>query len=253
MSAIKGVKQTAEHIAHRVAAIRASGQYDRVGEQVRKLRKGKTLDEIFGIEGAREAKRKNSLKHTGKIVTKESNDKRSKSLNETNDKKRALGIPLRSDEDRKRSSIRMLNNNPMKNPITAKKTSEGRKKYLKEHPKEMMEAVERMKAKSIKVSSIEFSIRKLLDKIGIYYTPQYRVYLSDSKLHFTDIDVYIPSWKLAIYCDGDYWHNLLDYIERDNKINKKLEEMGYNVLRLWEHEIKRDESMCLKKILNYKK
>jgi hypothetical protein len=135
MSSLKNRKQSPEHIAKRVAATRTMGQYDRVGDQVRRLRKNKTLEELYGRERAIEIREQNRLKHVGKVYTQETQTKKSISINKTNDRKRALGIPLRSDEDRKNSSERMTNNNPMKNPEIAKRAGENKKKNFKENPK----------------------------------------------------------------------------------------------------------------------
>ncbi|MCH7605423.1 DUF559 domain-containing protein [Patescibacteria group bacterium] len=43
--------------------------------------------------------------------------------------------------------------------------------------------------------------------------------------------------NIAIYADGDYWHNIPDVKERDKRINKNLVQRGYIVLRFWEHTI----------------
>lgn len=79
-------------------------------------------------------------------------------------------------------------------------------------------------------------------------------------------DFVIPKYRLAIFCDGNFWHgfdfNNTDIknnsefwkakisrnIERDSFINKTLEEKDWEVLRFWEHEIKENVSECVKKI-----
>ena len=51
--------------------------------------------------------------------------------------------------------------------------------------------------------------------------------------------------NLALYVDGDYWHNLQNYKVRDARINYELVKNGYNVKRIWEHEINEDISKAL--------
>ena len=67
------------------------------------------------------------------------------------------------------------------------------------------------------------------------------------------VDFYLPDYKVAIYVDGDYWHNLPVVKNRDEKQNRILEENGYQVLRFWEHEIKRSVGECVNKIKEYVK
>ncbi|QLJ52538.1 MAG: Very-short-patch-repair endonuclease [Candidatus Fermentimicrarchaeum limneticum] len=50
-------------------------------------------------------------------------------------------------------------------------------------------------------------------------------------------DITFPDKKIAVFCDGDYWHNLSNYKIRDAKQNEILKNAGWLVLRYWEHEI----------------
>lgn len=65
--------------------------------------------------------------------------------------------------------------------------------------------------------------------------------------------------RLAIFVDGCFWHGCKDHcripesnrnywvekinknIKRDKRINKELKEKKWNVIRLWEHELKKDK------------
>ena len=84
-------------------------------------------------------------------------------------------------------------------------------------------------------SSIEIKIQNYLKQLGIeFFTHQY---IKEIK-HGYQCDILIPSMKLIIECDGNYWHkypigNTLDHIR-----NKELCEAGFRILRLWESEIK---------------
>lgn len=77
-------------------------------------------------------------------------------------------------------------------------------------------------------------------------------------------DIVFTKYKIAIFCDGDFWHGhnwalrgmtsleeelngysqywkdkILKNIERDEIVNKKLLAMGWTVLRFWENEIRK--------------
>lgn len=79
-------------------------------------------------------------------------------------------------------------------------------------------------------------------------------------------DFVFPAKKIAIFCDGDFWHgykfhywesNLNEFwknkietnMKRDRKVRNKLKNDGWKVLRLWGHQIKKDPSWCVDKIL----
>ena len=86
-----------------------------------------------------------------------------------------------------------------------------------------------------KESSIEIIMREWLQENNIEFIPEY--YIDLENLTWTHVDFYIPVLNICLYCDGDYWHSLLEVQERDIRINKALEEMGYRVIRLTETEI----------------
>lgn len=75
--------------------------------------------------------------------------------------------------------------------------------------------------------------------------------------------------KLAVFCDGDFWHGhnwairgygsleeelqrysdswarkLMNNIERDKRTNQRLVDMGWTVIRIWESDIKKDIKKC---------
>ena len=90
-------------------------------------------------------------------------------------------------------------------------------------------------------TSIELKMQSILSKNGYKYVthqPCCNVCLPD---------IMFPKYKIVIFCDGDYWHNLPNYIERDKYQNKILKENGWTVLRFWEHEINEDIEGCLEK------
>lgn len=50
-------------------------------------------------------------------------------------------------------------------------------------------------------------------------------------------DIAFPSVKIAVFCDGDYWHNTEKAKVRDPFVNAELKKDNWLVLRYWEHEI----------------
>ncbi|MFA5112916.1 MAG: very short patch repair endonuclease [Candidatus Margulisiibacteriota bacterium] len=70
-------------------------------------------------------------------------------------------------------------------------------------------------------------------------------------------DIVFVSKKIAVFIDGDFWHGykfrvqkqrlprrywlnkIESNISRDRKINRTLQKMGWRVIRIWEHQIKK--------------
>lgn len=71
-----------------------------------------------------------------------------------------------------------------------------------------------------------------LDDIGIRYIHQLQV---DGGKFI--LDFYIPSLKVVIECNGDYWHNLENRKQRDDDLKKYVMSTGCSIIFLWEHEI----------------
>jgi DNA mismatch endonuclease (patch repair protein) len=110
-------------------------------------------------------------------------------------------------------------------------------------------------------TGIETSFRKALWHDGIRYRKNYK------KLPGTP-DIAITKHKIAIFCDGEFWHGKdwagrknriksnpefwLEKIERnirrDRDTNKKLEAMGWTVLRFWGKDIKNDLPACVREV-----
>lgn len=93
--------------------------------------------------------------------------------------------------------------------------------------------------KNNKISNIERIVEKLFVENKFNFISQQRL------LNITKADFYFPDQNIVVYCDGDYWHNLPDYIIRDKRINQKLLENGYKVLRFWEKDILLTSGKCV--------
>ena len=118
----------------------------------------------------------------------------------------------------------------------------------------------RIKSKN---TSIEILLRKSLWHEGIRYRKNYK------KLPGKP-DIAITKYKIAIFCDGEFWHgknwNLKketiktnrDYwikkiernLLRDKTNDKKLEILGWVVLHFWGEEIKNNLKECVRDIKN---
>jgi DNA mismatch endonuclease (patch repair protein) len=80
-------------------------------------------------------------------------------------------------------------------------------------------------------------------------------------------DFVFAAARVVIFVDGDFWHGWR-FPQWRNKLSEKweakielncrhdarnrqtLRRMGWKVVRLWEHQIERDMSSCLKKVLS---
>lgn len=91
-------------------------------------------------------------------------------------------------------------------------------------------------------TSIEAAIWSVLQSLRIDFETEKRfsLYL---------VDIYIPSKRLAVECDGDYWH--LKSQERDRRKDKYLRSLGVKVLRLSETKIRSDIEGCKALILKH--
>jgi DNA mismatch endonuclease, patch repair protein len=72
--------------------------------------------------------------------------------------------------------------------------------------------------------------------------------------------------RVAVFCDGDFWHGwrfprwrlklsekweakIAKNRERDVRNHRRLRTLGWRVVRLWEHQIEHDIDWCTSKIL----
>lgn len=110
-------------------------------------------------------------------------------------------------------------------------------------------------------TKIEIILRKALWQKGIRYRKNYK------SLPGTP-DIVITKYKIAIFCDGDFFHgkdwevlkprlqkghNSEYWIskisrnkERDDEVNKQLLFMGWTVIRFWGDEIQKHLDECIK-------
>lgn len=120
-----------------------------------------------------------------------------------------------------------------------------------------------MQAIKCRDTSIELALRKALWKKGIRYRKNYKLLIGKP-------DIVITKYKIAVFCDSDYWHGYdwenrsrriksnRDYwipkikrnMERDKEVTESLERDGWLVLRFWEWQIRRQLDECVAEILS---
>ena len=93
-----------------------------------------------------------------------------------------------------------------------------------------------------KDTKIEVLLRKALWHKGYRYRKNYK------KLEGKP-DIVLTKYKIAIFCDGEFWiKKIARNMEHDNDINKRLEFEGWTVLRFWGNDIKRNPEECVKTV-----
>lgn len=92
----------------------------------------------------------------------------------------------------------------------------------------------------------------------------------NDKSVFGKPDITFPARKIAVFCDGDFWHGYdwnnarneiksnRDFwipkiernLHRDHEVTERLQKQGWTVLRFWGHEILKKLDYCVSIILN---
>lgn len=116
-----------------------------------------------------------------------------------------------------------------------------------------------MRAIKSKDTKIEVMLRKALWHKGIRYRKNFKVCSCHP-------DIVITKYKVAIFCDGDFWHGkkskytvktnvqfwnekIKRNIERDLENTIELRDNGWTVLRFWESDIKNNFDKCISIII----
>lgn len=118
--------------------------------------------------------------------------------------------------------------------------------------------------KSIKGSDtgIEVRLRKALWHKGIRYRKNFKVFDCHP-------DIVITKYKIAVFCDGNFWHGkelqkrpikhnssywnekIKRNVERDLENTIELRDNGWIVLRFWEDDIQNNLPNCIDDVLRY--
>ena len=129
---------------------------------------------------------------------------------------------------------------------------------MKEPPATNENVKKTMQGNTKKDTSIELLFRKALWHKGVRYRKNCKDILGTP-------DISIKKYRVAVFCDGDFWHGK-DYHgvknhkrfwnekikrnqERDLEYTIRLRDEGWTVLRFWESEIRTDVDGCVDKVL----
>ncbi len=122
-------------------------------------------------------------------------------------------------------------------------------------PEQRSYCMSRVKGKD---TGLERRLRFELDKLGIQFTTYPKDLLGKP-------DIALPQEKIAVFVDGDFWHgyrfpawehSLSPFWQekigktrkRDQRNFRKLRKMGWRVIRIWQHEVKKDLESCVNRI-----
>ena len=130
---------------------------------------------------------------------------------------------------------------------------------MKEPPATNEHVKKTMQGNTKKDTSIELLFRKALWRSGVRYRKNCKDILGTP-------DVAIKKYKLAVFCDGDFWHGkeyhgvknhkkfwdekIKRNQERDLEYTIRLRDEGWTVLRFWESDIRTDVVGCIDKVIN---
>lgn len=110
----------------------------------------------------------------------------------------------------------------------------------------------------------EMLVFKELQKRKIYFQKHYKRAVGNP-------DVALPCKKRAVFIDGDFWHGyqflkqrkrlpkkywqakIEDNIKRDRRIRAKLKRDGWQILKIWEHELSKNFDKTIEKIIAFLK
>jgi very-short-patch-repair endonuclease len=98
----------------------------------------------------------------------------------------------------------------------------------------------------------EQQIRAFLESSGVAFESQH-------PMGYCLVDFYVPSARLVIHADGDYWHGNPDLYPEptDRQVNRRrldasidgwLRNRGYRSVRIWESDLRVDPEKCYRRI-----
>jgi DNA mismatch endonuclease (patch repair protein) len=108
-------------------------------------------------------------------------------------------------------------------------------------------------------TQVELTIRRMLHQRGLRY-----------RLHVGSLpgkpDIVFPKAKVVVFVDGDFWHGwrfaqwehklqpywrdkIAGNRRRDRLNFQRLRRQGWTVIRLWEHDVKRDAQACVERVV----
>jgi DNA mismatch endonuclease (patch repair protein) len=123
-------------------------------------------------------------------------------------------------------------------------------------PEQRKHAMSRVKQKD---TDIEVTIRSGLHRLGYRFRKNVKTLPGQP-------DVVFSKERVAVFIDGDFWHGyrfpewehkVSDFWKnkinknraRDRKNFRKLRRMGWVVIRIWQHEIRKMPAECIQRII----
>jgi DNA mismatch endonuclease (patch repair protein) len=255
------------------------------GIDKRRLRKGKTYEEIYGVEFAKLLREKQKLVRLGKPRPK----MRGRHLSlKTEFKKGRVpwnkglygeeflqyypngtiwnkGVPMREEtrkiqreqklgkplsmEHKERISLgvkRRLENDPQYRV----NISLGIRNKIRTDPDFLTRNLfSRKSGQKNRDTEIELKLQNGLDSIGVPFIANKSI-IYDDFWTIPDIILLPIESKIVIFADGDYWHTLPNQEKKDSQVTKSLQERGWTVLRFRGKEIKKNLGGCIKTIVD---
>lgn len=183
-------------------------------------------------------------------------------------RKRLLGKKqIRSEDGKRRFSEKMKGKKRSSESIDkfrksmtgTKRSKEARENMRNSHLGEKHSEVQNQKHREwminnpihvFKDTKIELKIEAELQKRDINYQKQVGL------CNAAKVDFYLPDYRIAIECDGCYWHNcplhgkgeVRNRGKNDVEKNNILSLNGYKIYRFWEHEINESTEKCMNRI-----
>lgn len=88
----------------------------------------------------------------------------------------------------------------------------------------------------------EVVLEASFERFGLPFTPQ------KSIAGVVLVDIFIDP-NICVFVDGDYWHNYPLGLKKDKRQKELLESWGYQVSRVWEHDILANAELVAQKII----
>jgi len=209
---------------------------NKIGRKFTKERRENISKSLKGYKHDSEFKEKARLRQLGKTPTKEQNEKRSESLKNKQKEKpwgfmKGMAPWNKGMEGFLKGIPRHNYDNEFRRKISEETKSRG------QEWRDKLRAIQIKKIKDKKIptkdTKPELAMEDFLKNRNINYIKHW-----DYKYGIADF--FIPNRKLIIEVDGDYWHTLPGREGKDRIKTKYLEEIGYDVLRIWESEMNKD-------------
>ncbi len=111
-------------------------------------------------------------------------------------------------------------------------------------------------------TTIEVILRKALWHQGVRYRKNYKIFSCRP-------DIVLTKYKIAIFCDGDFWHGgpkanlnfqsnkkyweekIMNNKERDLRNTIELRDNHWDVIRFWESDIRKNLNECVCTVMQH--